>query len=99
MVLREPFSAWLRNREGDGILARIDDRRMARLFRDKNLPLIDLRGRLPGLGIPVVDLDNRPVARRCGFRNAKYFGDVFRRVAGMPPGEFRRQRALSQFQD
>src|SRR6185437_11703860 len=61
--LSEPFSNWLGKWQGDGILARIDDRRMAQVFRAKKLPLIDLRGRFPGLRIPTVGLDNRPVAQ------------------------------------
>ncbi|MBA4018423.1 MAG: XylR family transcriptional regulator [Pirellula sp.] len=84
--LSEPFSNWLSKWRGDGILARIDDQRMAKLFLAKKLPLIDLRGRLPGLKIPVVGLDNRPVAklafehlRERGFRN---FG-----FCGVPVGE------------
>ena len=84
--LREPFSAWLRNWEGDGILARIDDRRMARLFRLKNLPLIDLRGRLPDLGIPIVGLDNRPVAR-LAFEHLQHRGFRHYGFCGLPVGE------------
>src|SRR5262245_64007101 len=61
--LREPYASWLRKWKGDGILARIDDRRMAEMFRAKKLPLIDLRGRLPDLRLPTVGLSNRPVAR------------------------------------
>ncbi|MGC3970985.1 MAG: hypothetical protein QM775_27725 [Pirellulales bacterium] len=84
--LNEPFSHWLSKWKGDGILARIDDRRMAKMFRAKKVPLIDLRGRLPGLQIPTVGLDNRPVAqmafehlRERGFR---HFG-----FCGVPVGE------------
>jgi LacI family transcriptional regulator len=84
--LREPFSAWLRSWDGDGILARIDDRRMARLFRVKKLPLIDLRGRLPDLGIPIVGLDNRPVAR-LAFEHLRQRGFRHYGFCGMPPGE------------
>jgi LacI family transcriptional regulator len=79
--LREPIAGWLRNWKGDGILARIDDRRMVRMFSAKRVPLIDLRGRLPGLNIPVVGLANRPVAelafehlRERGFRHFAFCG-------------------------
>ncbi len=84
--LREPFSAWLRNWDGDGILARIDDRRMARLFRLKDLPLIDLRGRLPDLDIPTVGLDNRPVAR-LAFEHLQQRGFRHYGFCGLPVGE------------
>jgi LacI family transcriptional regulator len=84
--LREPSSTWLNNWQGDGILARIDDRRMARMLLAKKLPLIDLRGRLPGLEIPTVGLDNRPVARlafeHLRDRGFRHFG-----FCGLPPGE------------
>jgi LacI family transcriptional regulator len=84
--LREPFSTWLSGWKGDGILARIDDRRMARMFRAKKLPLIDLRGRLPGLCIPTVGLDNRPVARMV-FEHLRDRGFRHYGFCGVPPGE------------
>src|SRR5687768_2626900 len=57
-ALGEPPPAWLRTWKGDGILARIDDRRMARVVRATGLPAVDLRGRLPDLGLPRVGVDN-----------------------------------------
>jgi LacI family transcriptional regulator len=54
---------WLRTWKGDGILARIDDRRMADRVLATGLPVVDLRGALEGLGLPSIGVDNREVAR------------------------------------
>jgi LacI family transcriptional regulator len=54
---------WLKDWRGDGILARIDNRRMARAVLASEVPAIDLRGLLPGLGLPHVGGANRPVVR------------------------------------
>lgn len=79
--LREPLSRWLNNWDGDAILARIDDQRMATALLARQRPLIDLRGRIPNLNIPVVGLDNRAVSRMAfehllerGFRHYGFFG-------------------------
>lgn len=55
--------AWLAEWRGDGILARIDNRRMARAVLASGVPAIDLRGLLPGLGLPHVGGANRPAVR------------------------------------
>lgn len=77
----EPLAHWLRNWRGDGILARIEDRPMARALLARKLPLIDLRSRVTGLDLPPFGLDNRPVAemafehlRERGFRHYGFFG-------------------------
>lgn len=55
--------AWLKDWDGDGILARISDRNTANLLLSRNLPVIDLRGILPDLSVPFVGVDNRSIAR------------------------------------
>lgn len=84
--LGEPPPSWLRSWKGHGILARIDDRRMARVVRATGLPVVDLRGRLPGLGLPRVGVDNGVLARLAlehlqsrGFRQYAF--------CGLPRGE------------
>lgn len=79
--LREPLSTWLRNWRGGGILARIDDDRTARMLIARKLPLIDLRGRLPNLGLPRFVPDPLLVAQLAfehlqerGFRHYGFFG-------------------------
>src|SRR6516164_5505946 len=38
--------AWLRNWGGDGVIARVENRRMAATLRALRVPVVDLRGRL-----------------------------------------------------
>src|SRR5882672_10440042 len=59
--LDDPPPAWLKNWKGDGILARIDNRQMARAVLATGLPCVELRGRLAGLGLPFVGTDNNLV--------------------------------------
>jgi LacI family transcriptional regulator len=81
-----PRPTWLAGWRGDGILARIDDDRMVRAVRATRLPVVDLRGRLPGLGFPILCVHNRLIAERASGhllgRGFKHFG-----FYGMPQGE------------
>jgi LacI family transcriptional regulator len=61
--LGAPPPAWLKNWHGDGILARIDDRTMARAVLRAGLPAVDLRFSVPKLGLPGVGIDNHAVVR------------------------------------
>lgn len=78
--LQDPLPMWLRKWNGDGILARIDDPKMAEILVARRLPLIDLRNRLPGL-LPPFGVNNQPVARLAfehlqerGFRHYAFCG-------------------------
>lgn len=78
--LHDPLPTWLRKWNGDGILARIDDPKMAEVLLARQLPLIDLRNRLPGL-LPPFGVDNQPVAQLAfehlqerGFRHYAFCG-------------------------
>lgn len=84
--LGEPPPPWLRRWKGHGILARIDNREMARAVRATGLPAVDLRGRLPDLGLPRVGVDNGVLAR-LAFTHLAERG--FRQFAfcGLPCGE------------
>ena len=84
--LAVPPPRWLRNWNGDGILARIGDRQMAQTIRQTGLPAVDLLHSVQNVGFPYVGLDNRPVVKlafehlaNCGF---KRFG-----FCGLPPGK------------
>lgn len=72
---------WLTDWDGDGILARVNNARIANTILETGLPVVDLRGALPGLGLPFIGVDNRPVAemayrhlRDCGLRNFAFCG-------------------------
>jgi LacI family transcriptional regulator len=67
---------WLSKWKGNGIIARINDRRTADVVKSTGLPAVDLRGLFPQLGYPYVGPDCREVARMSyshfrdrGFRN------------------------------
>jgi LacI family transcriptional regulator len=73
--------AWLKTWRGDGIIARIDDRRTADLILATGLPAVDVRGALSELPIPFVGLENRAIAqlgfdhlRQCGLRTFGFCG-------------------------
>ena len=73
--------AWLKTWKGDGILARISDRRMARALSEKGVPVIDLRRAVRSKGVPVIGPDDAEVSRlvvehfrRRGFRRLVFVG-------------------------
>jgi LacI family transcriptional regulator len=77
----DPPPPWLGNWRGDGILARIEDRAMERAVRGAGVPAVDLRGVLDLPGIPLVETDDRAVARLAfdhlaerGFRRVAFCG-------------------------
>ncbi|MBN2296610.1 MAG: DNA-binding transcriptional regulator [Pirellulales bacterium] len=79
--LGDPVPAWLKNWQGDGILARIDNRRTAKDILASDVPVVNLRGTLSELDFPFVGTDNRLVAELGadhllgrGFRNFAFCG-------------------------
>jgi LacI family transcriptional regulator len=61
--LDAPPPPWLKKWHGNGILARVEDRRMAQAIRRTGLPAVDMRFSIPRLGLPAVGIDNREVVR------------------------------------
>jgi LacI family transcriptional regulator len=55
---------WLRSWRGQGILARVNDRRTAEIIRRSGIPAVDLRFAVPNLGLPAVGIDNTTVVQR-----------------------------------
>jgi len=79
--LGDPVPAWLKNWKGDGILARIDNRRTANAILASGVPVVNLRGTLGELQFPFVGTNNREVAQLGadhllgrGFRNLAFCG-------------------------
>jgi LacI family transcriptional regulator len=73
--------AWLQGWEGDGIIARIENRRIARSVCEQDVPTVDLRGLLTDLGVPVILTDDESVAslavahfQERGFRHFAFCG-------------------------
>jgi LacI family transcriptional regulator len=80
----------LRSWRGDGVLARINDRRMAEAVLHAGVPAVDLRSALGDLGLPIIGIDNKVVVRMA----VEYFLDRgFRHFAfcGTPPRQNRYQ--------
>ncbi len=61
--LEDPPPKWLKNWKGDGMLARIGSRRMARAVLDAGVPVVELRRILTIPGVPVIGPDHEAVAR------------------------------------
>src|SRR5262245_18717888 len=79
--LDEPPPAWLRHWKGDGILCRINNRRMLDAIIATRIPAVDVRGALHDVPVPFVGLDNRPIAQlgyehllQCGLKNFAFCG-------------------------
>lgn len=73
--------SWLSNWDGDGILARIDDQRMADAVLATGCPVLDLRGRLTNLEVPFFGISNDVITRLvfdhlrdCGLRRFGFCG-------------------------
>lgn len=79
--LNHPPPTWLRKWKGDGILVRIDDRRMADAIIETGIPAVDVRGAFQDLGLPFIGVDNRPISKLafehlqdCGLRHFAFCG-------------------------
>lgn len=88
--LGAPPPPWLKSWRGDGILARINDRHMARVLTETSVPVVDLRNALPNLDIPRVAISNEAVVR---IAVDHFLEQGFRHFAfcGTPRGENRNQ--------
>jgi LacI family transcriptional regulator len=73
--------SWLQDWEGDGIIARVENRPMAEAIRRLGLPAVDVRYLLPKLKMPSIRTDDEAVARVAsehllerGFRHFAFCG-------------------------
>src|SRR5262245_40902781 len=73
---------WLRRWRGDGILARIDSRRVADFIGRLRIPAVNLRGTISNLKFPYVGIDHAQVAQLAAEhlleRGLRHFGFVGR---------------------
>ncbi len=53
---------WLRGWKGDGIIARVQNRRIARSVRETGLPVVDTLGLVPDARLPLVHVDDIAIA-------------------------------------
>ncbi len=61
--LEESVPPWLLHWQGDGIIARIQNRPIAEAVIAAGLPVVDVLGLVPGLPVPLVHVDDRAIAR------------------------------------
>ena len=76
-------AVWPADWEGEGLIARIETRAQAKTISRLRLPVVDLRGSVPGLTFPLIDTDDRAVAalaaehlQERGFRHYAFCGFV-----------------------
>ena len=79
--LGDPAPAWLPSWRGDGILARIDNRIMARAVQRAGVPVVNMRGTMADLPFPFIGSDNLAIAQLAaehllerGFRHFAFCG-------------------------
>ncbi len=61
--LRDASPAWLNEWQGEGILARVEDKGMAEAIERLKIPAVDLRVVVPGLNMPSVGPDDAGIGR------------------------------------
>ena len=73
--------AWLANWDGDGILARVENKQVARALAALRVPVVDISCHQHLAGVPIVTTDNAAIAREAfghfaerGFRHFAYCG-------------------------
>lgn len=74
--------AWLAEWQGDGIIARIENREIARVVRKTGLPVVDLSAARTMRDVPCVETNDRAIAQLAaqhllerGFRNFAFVGE------------------------
>lgn len=85
------FPPWLRDWEGDGIIARVESRKMARALKALRVPVVDVLGAFPIPGVPLVHVDDSAIGRMAAAhlleRGYRHFG--FCGLEGFPWSEAR----------
>ena len=96
--LHSGVPAWMKNWKGQGIIARIEDRPMAKVLLGLGRPVVDVLGNARFEGIPAFDTDAQAVAKlaadfflRAGFQHFSFCG--YRKI----PFSERRGAAFSDY--
>jgi len=78
--LGDPPPTWLKQWDGHGVIARIDNRRMASALAALGVPVVNLRSSIANLPFPFIGTDNQAVAEMAarhlldkGFRHFAFF--------------------------
>ncbi|HUD47499.1 MAG TPA: XylR family transcriptional regulator [Candidatus Baltobacteraceae bacterium] len=100
----DAFPVWLRNWDGDGIIARVETAKMAEFIRQLGVPAVDVRGSVSGFRLPLIDTDDRKVASLAaehlisrGFRHYAFCGFVGANYSDKRSHWFQEQLALAGF--
>ena len=100
----DAFPVWLRNWDGDGVIARVETPEMAAFVRQLGVPAVDVRGSVNGSGLPLIDTDDQKVASLAaehlmhrGFRHYAFCGFVGANYSDKRSHWFREHLALCGF--
>jgi len=100
----DSFPAWLKNWNGDGIIARVETPEMAAFITRLGAPTVDLRGSVSGFGLPLIDTDDCKVATLAaehlmdrGFRHYAFCGFVGANYSDKRSRWFQERLAQSDF--
>ena len=101
MAMLRPLAEW----NPHGIIAHLDDAKVARAILKLGRPVVDTACVLQGLGIPTVDVDHAGVARLAadhfltrGYRNFGYFGSRLAHYSQVRLAGFRAAVELAGFE-
>ncbi len=80
--LGAPLPRWLSSWQGDGILARVTDLKMANTLHEQGIPLVDLHGGAREMALPLLGPDNRAISIEafehlvaCGLEHFAFVGE------------------------
>ena len=97
---RAPLPSWLRDWQGDGIIARVDSLHSAQVLKRTRLPVVDVSAERFASEFPRVSIDNVAVARLAaahwvgkGFAHVAFCGDARFLWSRQRGAEFRRRLA------
>lgn len=84
---------WLRQWKGDGILAYVEDARLARTLRNSSIPTVEMFGHRYDLGLPQVCPDNEAIGRMAAqhLLERKFRHFTFCGYSGRPFSEYRQK--------
>jgi len=82
-LARQP-PPWLKDWQGDGVLARISNQATAELLHSKGIPVVDLRGILSDLPFPFVGVDNLSICQ-LAFQHLQEKSFKSFAIVGTPP--------------
>lgn len=97
--------SWLRDFDGDGIIARVENRKVGRAILARGLAAVDVRGLCLDLPIPLIETDDAEVVRLAaghllerGFRHYAYCGFVGANYSDKRERYFREHIAAAGFE-